>query len=305
MKISIVGAGNVGSLAAFHIVREGLGEVVLLDVAGALAKGKALDLEDACAHLGVPYHMTASDDISALRDSDIVVITAGFARKPGMTREELLDKNAHIVKDLSLAIKKHAPRSIVIVVTNPLDVMTYLVLRYTAFFPSKVFGMGPSLDAARFRNLISQAVAVSSRDIETTVIGTHGESMLPLPRFTYVKGIALDEFLDDKQVQSLLQRTKERGKEIVSFLGTGSAYFAPSLCVAELVSAIAKDQKRTIGVSALLQGEYGLKNVCIGVPCLLGGSGIEKIIELKLNGSETAALTQSAESLRALITRIP
>ncbi|MDD5565568.1 MAG: malate dehydrogenase [Candidatus Omnitrophica bacterium] len=305
MKISVIGAGNVGSLAALHIARQDLGEVVLLDIAGALARGKALDLEDACAHLRVPYRIAASDNISCIQDSDIIVITAGFARKPGMTREELFDKNSQILKDLSSAIKKHAPGSIVIVVTNPLDVMTYLVLRYTGFAPAKVLGMGVSLDAARFSNLISQATTVPAQDIEAVVVGTHGEGMLPLPRFTYVKGIALDEFLDDAQVQLLCQKTRERGKEIVSFLGTGSAFFAPSLCIADLVSAIAKDQKRTIGVSTLLRGEYGLKNICIGVPCILGKSGIEKVIELKLNASETAALTQSAESLRALITRIP
>ncbi|MEW6075110.1 MAG: malate dehydrogenase [Candidatus Omnitrophota bacterium] len=305
MKISVVGAGNVGSLAALHIAKQDLGEVVLLDIAGALARGKALDLEDACAHVRIPCRITASDDIACVQDSNIIVITAGFARKPGMTREELFDKNSQILKGLSGAIKKHAPGAIVIVVTNPLDVMTYLVLHYTGFSPARVLGMGSSLDAARFRNLISQATTVPAQDIEAVVIGTHGEGMLPLPRCTYVRGVALDEFLDDTQVQLLLQKTKERGKEIVSFLGTGSAFFAPSLCIADLVSAIAKDQKRTIGVSTLLQGEYGLKNICIGVPCILGRSGIEKVIELKLNVSETAALIQSAESLRALITRIP
>ena len=294
MKISIIGAGNVGSLTAMRIAQDGLGDVLLIDVLKDKAHGKALDLEDARPVLKYNYHIKGSDDIVEIRDSDIVVITAGLARKPGMSREELLAKNAGILKSVCLNIKELAKRAVVIVVTNPLDIMTLYALRITGFKPSKLFGMGISLDTARFANLIAQELGISCTDIEALVIGAHGEGMLPLPRFTKVKGVLLDEFIDDKKIESLTARTIGRGAEIVASLGTGSAFFAPSAAIAAIVKAIIKDEKRTIGVCSYLNGEYGIKDTCIGVPCRLGKHGIEEVIELDLSQEEKARLIKSA-----------
>ena len=304
MKISIIGAGNVGSLAAMRIAQEGLGEVFLIDIVKGLAKGKALDLEDASAALKYIYKIEGSDDIKKIKDSDIIVVTAGLARKPGMTREELRDKNAQILKEICLNIKELAADSKVILVTNPLDLLTQFAVKTTGFNPKKVFGMGITLDAGRFANLISKELKIPHTDISACVIGSHGEGMLPLSRFTTVKGITLDEFLDEKRIHELTHRTIERGAQILSLLGSGSAFFAPSAAIAEIVRVVVKDQKRTLGVSAYLNGEYGIKDICIGVPCRLGKDGIEQIIELDLNKEEKALLLASATALKEQYQRI-
>ena len=298
MKISILGAGNVGGLTAMRLTQEGLGDIFLVDVAAGLAQAKAFDLEDARSILKYNYSIYGTDDIGEIKNSDIVIITAGLTRKPGMTREALLHKNAQILKDICLNIKKLASRSIVIVVTNPLDLMTRLALEITGFKPNRVFGMGITLDAARFANLISKELKISCLDIEACVIGSHSEGMLPLPRFTNIKGVALDEFLDDKKIDTLIKKTLNRGAEIVSLLGSGSAYFAPSAAITEITKIIVKDEKRTLGVCAYLNGEYGIKDVCIGVPCRLGREGIEQIIELDLKSQEKDALIKVAANLK-------
>lgn len=298
MKISIIGAGNVGSLTAMRLAQENIGDIVLVDIVKGLGRAKALDLEDARKTLGINYHIQGTDDISQIKDSDIIVITAGLARRPGMTREELLSKNAAILKDICLNIKTLAPQSILVVVTNPLDLMTYFVLKSTAFKPSRVLGMGISLDEARFANLISGELNISVADIEPCVIGSHGQEMLPLPRFTKVKNKPLDKIIDEKKIQGLVERTIGRGAEIVSLLGSGSAYFAPSAAAAAVARAIAKDEKRAIGACAYLNGEYGLSDVCIGVPCRLGKQGIEEIIELELNQKEKEAFFEAAAHLK-------
>lgn len=305
MKISIIGAGNVGSLTAMRLVQENLAEIVLVDIIKGLAQGKVLDLEDARFILKHNYNIQGTDEIKYIKDSDVIVITAGLPRKPGMTREDLLNKNAKIIREICLNIKKLAPQSILIVVTNPLDLMTYLALEITGFKPQKVMGMGISLDAARFANLITEELNVSIVDIDPCVIGSHTEGMLPLPRFTQIKGISLDEFIDEKKREILLKKTINRGAEIVSLLGTGSAYFAPSVATLAIVRAIVKDEKRIIGVSAYLNGEYGISDVCIGVPCRLGSQGIEKIIELELNQEEKEAFLQSAHRLKEQYNNIP
>jgi len=222
-----------------------------------------------------------------------------------MAREELLSKNSRILKDICLNIKKLAKDSIVIVVTNPLDLMTYLVLKETGFKPQKVFGMGVSLDAARFANVISKELNIPCTEIDACVIGSHGEGMLPLSRFTNVKGVSLDEFVDDKKKEALIRNTINRGAQIVSLLGSGSAYYAPSAAIAALVKIIVKDEKRTMGVCAYLDGEYGLKDICIGVPCRLGKSGIEKIIELDLDKKEKDSFNKTAQSLCQSIKQLP
>lgn len=294
MKITVIGAGNVGSLTAMRIAGDGLGDVLLIDIVKGLAHGKALDLEDARPLLKNNYNICGSDDIAEIKDSDIVVLTAGLARKPGMSREELLAKNAQILKGISLNIKELAKKAIVIVVTNPLDIMTLYALKITGFSPSRLFGMGSSLDTARFVNLIAAELNLPVTDIEALVIGAHGEAMLPLPGFTKVKGVALDEFISDEKIASLASRTVGRGAEIVANLGTGSAFFAPSAAIAAIVRAIVKDEKRTIGLCSYLNGQYGIKDSCIGVPCRLGKDGIEQVIELDLSSDELARLVKSA-----------
>lgn len=298
MKISIIGAGNVGSLTALRLTQENLGDIFIFDIIKGLAKARQFDLEDAQGILKCSYHIQGTDDIKQLAASDIVVITAGLARKPGMSREELLNKNASILKDISTQIKNLAPESIVIVVTNPLDLMTYLVLKTTGFNPKKVLGMGISLDTSRFSNLISQELNIPPTDIEPCVIGSHGEGMLPLARFSKVKGVALDEFIDHKRIEILIKNTLNRGAQILSLLGSGSAYFAPAAAIVEIIKVMVKDQKRNIGVCAYLEGEYGAQDVCIGVPCRIGGEGIEKIVELDLNKEEKEAFLQSIGNLK-------
>ncbi|MDI6605903.1 MAG: malate dehydrogenase [Candidatus Omnitrophota bacterium] len=305
MKISLIGAGNVGSLSALRIAQEGLGDIVLLDIAKGLARAKALDLEDARQILKYDYNIEGSEEINKIKKSDIIVVTAGLARKPGMAREELVSKNAAILKEVCLNIKELAPDVVVIIVTNPLDLMTYFALKVTGFEPNRVFGMGISLDASRFANLISKELNIPVTDIETNVIGSHGEGMLPLPGHTRIKGVKLDEFLDDKKIEELVKRTVERGAQILSLSGAGSAYFAPSAAITQIVRAVAKDEKRILGVSAYLNGEYELKDICLGVNCRLGKNGIEQIVELELTEEEKKKLRHSAESLRQLAKQLP
>ncbi len=287
-----------------RIAQEGLGDIVLMDIAGNLAQGKSYDLEDSRWLLKQNYNIRGTQDIGEIKGSDIVVITAGLARKPGMTREELLKKNSQILKDICLNIKKLAPESIVIVVTNPLDLMTHYALKITGFAPQKLFGMGISLDTARFANLVAKELNVDNTDVEACVVGSHGEGMLPLERFTSVKGVELKKFLDEAKIKELLDKTVGRGAEIVTLLASGSAFFAPSAAIAAIVKCIVKDEKRTIGVCARLNGEYGIKDICIGVPCRLGKNGIEQIIELDLNREEKEKFTESAASIRQLIQQL-
>jgi malate dehydrogenase len=275
--------------------------VVLIDVVPGMAKGKGLDLADSRWLAGKNYDLTGTDDIAGLKGSDIVVITAGLARKPGMTREDLLNKNTQILKSVCVKVKELAPEAVVIIVTNPLDVMTYFAVKALGFKPGRVFGMGVTLDASRFANLISEKLSVPVTDIQPMVVGCHGEGMLPLARFTLVKNKALTEIVPDRsKIEELISRTVDRGKEIVSLLGSGSAYYAPSAAICQLVKAVANDEKVTLGVSAYLNGEYGLKDITVGVPCCIGRNGVEKIVELDLNPEEKSAFFKSAESIRQL-----
>jgi malate dehydrogenase len=298
MKISVIGAGNVGGLTAMRLAQEGVGEIFLIDIATGLSMGKAFDLEDARAIAKYNCSITGSEDIRQVKDSAVVVITAGLTRKPGMTREELLNKNALVLKDVCQNIKALASEAIVVVVTNPLDLMTRFALKCTGFKPPKVLGMGITLDSARFANLIAKELNISPADVDACVMGSHGEGMLPLPRLANIKGVALDEFIEDKKIEDLIQKTVDRGLEIVTLLGSGSAYFAPSAAIAQIVKAIVKDEKRILGVSTYLNGEYGIRDVCIGVPCRLGKDGIEEIVTLDLNAQEREALIKSATKLK-------
>jgi len=300
VKISIIGSGNVGATSALRVAEGCFGDVVLLDVVKGLAQGKAYDLEDARALLKISYSVEGTDDITKIKGSDIVVVTAGLARKPGMAREELLLKNAAILKDICLNIKTLAPQSVLIIVTNPLDVMTNFALKITGFKTNKVFGMGISLDSGRFADIISKELGVDVCDVDAVVIGSHGEGMLPLPKFSSVKGVPLDKLADNNRIKGMVAGTFNRGAEIVSLLGSGSAYYAPSAAIFTLVKAVAGDELRTIGVCAHLNGEYGIKDVCVGVPCLIGREGIAQVVELKLSKEESEILKQSAENIRSL-----
>jgi len=300
-KITIIGAGNVGGLTAMRIAQENLGEVCLIDVVPGMAQGKSYDLVDCRQILNVAYQIEGTEDIDLVKDSRVVVITAGLARKPGMTREDLLTKNSQIIKAICEKVKALAPDSIVIIVTNPLDAMTYYAGKILGFDPRRVFGMGLTLDGSRFANLISCELNVPVTRIQPVVVGSHGEAMLPLPRLTMVGSFSLTEVIKDpSKIAKLVKGTVERGKEIVALLGSGSAYFAPSAAIAQLVSAVIKDKRMPYGVSAQLNGEYGLNDICCGVPCVIGEQGIIKIVELDLNSQEKKDFAESVEAIRNL-----
>jgi len=298
MKISIIGAGNVGGLAAMRILEQGSASVVLVDVVKNLAKAKGCDLDDARSLVGHNCFIEGTEDFSRIQGSDIVVVCAGLARKPGMTREDLLKINYEIVKKISSDIKKFSPDCIVIAVSNPVDIMTYALLKETGFDKRRVIGMGSNLDSSRFNNIISKRLNVPSSKIKAMVIGSHGESMIPLPRFSLVKGKPLTKILSKEKVQELVSATKNRGAEIVSLYGVGSAYFAPGAAILEICSAIARNKKITIPACVYLDGEYESRDVCIGVPVVIGRNGINKIIELKLNQEEKELFLNSVKSIK-------
>ncbi|MFA6384801.1 MAG: malate dehydrogenase [Candidatus Omnitrophota bacterium] len=301
MKISVIGAGNVGGFAAARIAADNIGDVFLIDIAPKLARAKAFDMDDSRSLLNHDRSVTGSEDLRDIKGSDIIVVTAGLARKPGMTREDLLIKNCAIIEGISSHIRDLAPDAIVVVVTNPLDVMTYFMFKKLNFDRSRVFGMGITLDAARFANLIGKELAHPVTGINACVIGSHGEKMLPLPRLSTVDKKPLAQVATLETIASLVDRTINRGKEIVSLYGTGSAYFAPSAAISQLVRIIARDERIPVGVSAYLNGEYGLADICIGVPCIIGKSGIERIIDLGLTQAEQEQFAASADSIRQLI----
>lgn len=303
-KITIIGAGAVGATAAQRIAEKELGNVVLTDIVEGLPQGKALDLMEAAPLLGYDSKITGTNDYKDIEGSDVVVITAGIARKPGMTRDDLTRTNAKIVKEVSHHIAKHAPESIVITVTNPLDIMTYVAMKSTGFSPERVFGMSGVLDSGRFAAFIAMELRCSVRDVKPMVLGGHGDTMVPLPGFTTVNGIPLAELLPDDRIKRLVERTIKGGEEIVNLLKTGSAFYAPSAAVVNMVEAVIKDTKRILPVSAYLKGEYGKKDIYLGVPAKLGMQGVEEIIELKLTGEEKRALERSAEAVKSGIASI-
>jgi len=301
MKVSIIGAGAVGATLAQRVLESGLADTVLLDILKNIAAGKALDLLDAGPIVGHERSIIGTGDYSRIASSDIVVITAGLPRKPGMTREELIAKNAGIVRDVSKNIKQYAPSAIVIVVTNPLDAMTYLTLKETGFSREKVFGMAGLLDGSRFIALIADELKVPRAKVETMILGSHGDTMVPLLSRTRVSGKPVEKLLSKERLDAIIKRTRDRGAEIVGLLGTGSAYYSPSAGAFKMIEAIAKGTGETLVVSSYLDGEYGLKGICIGVPCKLGRNGIEKIIELKLTEEEKEAFYKSAQAIKGSI----
>lgn len=300
-KISLVGAGAVGSNLAFHLFsRLALREIAVIDIAAGLAKGVSLDIEDARVFFDSPTQIIGTDDFCALSDSDVVVVTAGVARKDGMSRQDLLKTNAKVAKDVSLHIKKHAPKAVVIVVTNPLDLITYIFAQETGFERNRVLGMGSSLDSARLLNIIYQETKISTSALEAFVFGLHNNDMIVSGERIRAKGEAISKFLNKDAIKKIQEKTSLRGGEIVSFLKNKSASFAPSFSIFRLISAIHEDKNEIIPVSVLLKGEYGLSDVCVGVPCVINKKGIEKIIEIELTGEEEEKLKKAAELIKEI-----
>lgn len=295
MRLSIIGSGNVGATAALLAAQKNLGDVVLVDVIEGVPQGKGLDILQSCPVEGSSVSVLGTNRYEDTRDSDIVVITAGLARKPGMTREDLLRQNAAIVNDIVQKVMSYSKNPILIIVTNPLDIMTYHAWRISGLPKSSVVGQAGVLDGARFRSFIATSLGISPCDVATVVLGGHGDTMVPLVRFTTVSGVPLTDLLPPTEIDALVERTRNGGGEIVNLLKTGSAYYAPASASIQMVEAIVRDQKRMMPCSALVQGEYGLNDVFIGVPVVLGRRGIERIIELKLNHEELQALKASAE----------
>ena len=302
MKITVVGAGNVGATTAQRLAeRELAEEVVLVDIVDGLPQGKALDMYESAPVLGFDTKVTGANSYKATAGSHIAVITAGLARKPGMSREDLLTKNSAIVGGVTEQLLVHSPDIILIVVSNPLDIMCSVALAKSGLPPTKVIGMAGILDTARFRAFIAMELDVSVRDIQAMVLGGHGDSMVPLVRYTTVSGIPLANLLSPDKIDALVERTRKGGIEIVNYLKTGSAYYAPSAAAAEMAEAIVYNQRRLLPCSALLSGEFGLEGIYMGVPCILGQNGLEKIVEIEVSPEEQAALQTSADAVKATL----
>ncbi len=294
-KISVIGAGFVGESIAHLVAREELGDVVLLDIIEGMPEGKALDMAESSSPGRFVSKIRGTSFYEDISSSDLVVVTAGLPRKPGMSREDLLKKNASIIRDVAGNIKRYSPNAVVIMITNPLDVMCYFFWKVTGFDHKKVIGQAGVLDSARFSYFISEKLNTSVEDINAMVLGGHGDSMVPLPRYTTVSGIPITELLEKDTINSLIERTRKGGGEIVNLLGRGSAYYAPAQAVFNMASSIIKDKKRILPCSCYLTGEYGLEDIFIGVPAKLGTQGVDKIIELKLEDKEMDSLKKSAE----------
>jgi malate dehydrogenase len=304
-KVTIVGAGNVGATTAHWLAAKGLADIVLVDVVEGIPQGKALDLLEALPIEGSDVQVTGSNDYAPTADSDIVVITAGFPRKPGMSRDDLLKANAEIVGEATRNAVKTSPDAILIIVTNPLDAMCEVARRVSGFPRERVLGMAGVLDSARFCTFIAQELTVSVDNVHAFVLGGHGDQMVPLPRFSTVAGIPITELLDSATIERLVKRTANGGAEIVNLLKAGSAYYAPARSIAEMVDAILHDRHKVLPCAVYLQGEYGLRDLFIGVPCKLGAKGLEQVIQVKLTADEQAALKKSAEAVRSLVDALP
>jgi len=301
MKVTVVGAGNVGATTAEYLLREGLGDVYLVDVVEGLAAGKALDMAQAGPLLGHSCRVTGGTDYGPAEGSDLAIITAGIARKPGMSRDDLLRINGGIMAQVAQNIWRACPEAVVIVVSNPLDVTTHIFHETSGFPTNRVLGMAGVLDTARFRTFVARQVGCSPEDVSAMVLGGHGDSMVPLASQASVSGVPLTHFLDGDTVARLVQRTRDGGAEIVGLLKTGSAFYAPAAATCQMASAILRDEKRILPVCAHVSGQYDLRNLFIGVPARLGRRGVDEIVTVDLTGDELAALHRSAEHVRSSI----
>ncbi len=303
-KVAVIGAGNVGATCAFVLAERKVGDVVLLDIYEGFAKGKALDMSQGGQVLNYDGRVTGTKDYADIADSDVVVVTSGFPRQPGMTREDLIGKNADIVSQVGEGIRQHAPNSIVVMVTNPLDLMTYHMQKVTGFEHTRVVGQAGILDSARMTHFIAQAVGCSNEDVQAMVLGGHGDTMVPLPRYTTVNGIPVNQLLSDEEVEGICKRTASGGGEIVKLLEKGSAFYAPGSAAAIMAEAILDDRKRVLPCSTYLSGEYGMDDIYIGVPVVLGRNGVERIIELELADKELDSLQSSGSFYKEQLSEI-
>ncbi len=298
-KITVVGAGNVGATAAQRVAEKELARtVVMVDVAEGIPQGKGLDQWQSAPIEGFDSRIIGTNGYEETKDSDVVIITAGIARKPGMSRDDLLNTNAGIVKSVSEQIARTSPKAILIIVSNPLDVMCYVAMKASGFPRERVIGMAGVLDTARYRAFLAEALDMSVRDIQAMVLGGHGDTMVPLISYTSVSGIPITQLMDRAKLDAIVDRTRNGGAEIVKHLKTGSAYYAPSAGAVQMAEAIVGNQRRILPCAAWLQGEYGMKDLFLGVPCLLGRNGLEKVIEVELTPDEKAALQKSADAVR-------
>jgi len=308
-KITIIGAGNVGSTAAHWAAARHLGDIVLVDVLEGLAEGKALDLMETAPVEHTDYRVIGSSGYEHTTGSDVIVITAGLARRPGMNRDDLLRKNFEIVKSCTNQAVKHSPDALIVVVTNPLDLMTYAVKMVSGFPKNRVMGMAGLLDSARFRLFVAMELGISVEDVKAFVMGGHGDSMVPLVRYCYAGGIPIEKLIPSDRLEAIVKRTRNAGAEIVKLMGNSpnsSAYYSPAAATVQMVEAILKDKKRVVPVSACLEGEYGIHDgLFVGVPVILGGNGVEKVLEIELTGEEMEALHRSVEEIRESIGKLP
>ena len=300
-KVSVIGSGNVGATAARSIADKELADVVILDILEGVPQGKGLDMLEACPVEGSDARVLGTNDYADTAGSDVVVITAGLARKPGMSRDDLLHKNCEIITGVTERVMEHSPDCIIMPVTNPLDAMAQVVFRKSGLPRERVIGMAGVLDSARMRAFIAQELDVSVENTHAFVLGGHGDTMVPLPRYSTVAGVPVTELLDQETVDAIVRRTAQGGAEIVKLLGTGSAYYAPGSAVVEMVEAVLKDKKKILPCSVFLQGEYGIHGLFVGVPCKLGANGLEKIVEITLTPDEAAALEKSAAAVQELV----
>lgn len=303
-KISVIGAGNVGGTTAQRLAEKNLADVVLLDINEGVAKGKALDMSESAPLCGFDVQITGTGDYDQTAESDLVVISSGVPRKPGMSRDDLLRINAEIVRGVTRDVVKRSPNAIIIVVSNPLDAMAYVAYRESGFPRERVMGMAGALDSARLRAFIAMELGVSVTNVHALVLGGHGDTMLPLMRYTTVNGIPVDQLLDAHRLDALVKRTRDGGAEIVNLLKTGSAYYAPSAAAVEMVEAVMADQQKVIPSAVYCDGEYGINGVFVGVPARLGARGVEAIVQVDLTPAERASLAQSAAAVRELCDKV-
>lgn len=306
-KIAVIGSGFTGATTALFLAQKELGDIVLIDIPDMEnpTKGKALDMFEASPIQQFDAKITGSSDYEAIRDAGLVIVTAGIARKPGMSRDDLVTTNANIMKSIAVEIKDKAPHAHVLVLSNPVDAMTYTILKETGFPKERVIGQSGILDTGRFRAFVAEELNISVKDISGFVLGGHGDDMVPLIRYSYAGGIPLDTLIPKERMDEIIERTRKGGAEIVNLLGNGSAYYAPAASLVEMAEVIIKDQRRILPAITYLEGEYGYTDICLGVPVLLSGAGVEKVMELELLADEKAALNQSAQSVKEVITNLP
>lgn len=302
-KISVIGSGFTGATTALYLAQRELGDVVLLDREEKVGptKGKALDMQETAPIQGFDAWVTGTSDYADTADSDVVVITAGIARKPGMSRDDLVATNANVMRSVVKEVARYSPHAILIVLTNPVDAMTYAAFKESGFPKERVIGQSGVLDTARFRTFVAQELNVSVKDVSGFVLGGHGDDMVPLVRYSYAGGIPLEKLIPHERIEQIVERTRKGGGEIVQLLGDGSAYYAPAAAIVEMVEAIVKDQRRILPAIAYLEGEYGFHDLYLGVPTILGKHGIEQVLELDLTDEEKAALSKSADSVRSVL----